>query len=527
MLLACALVIFCTFDDYGMSWDEPYSMLYGRQVLRFLLSFGADTSAIESPVRFRGGAFHALVEGCALLAPGHGLLVRRLVTPLIGLLGLYGGFRLARMLGGARCGLLAVLLLALTPVYYGHMFINPADLPFAVGYVWSLYFIACCVRELPKPRLSLIATTGLVVGFTIEIRIGGILLLFYLAALAAGWGVELRRAPALQKDARSWRAAASSLGMLVMIAYCAMLALWPAALEQPLAIPLAAISETASFPKHQPVLFAGHYVWSDGLPWSYHLVYLLVQLPEVVVVCSLIGAAVASHRARKAFARHARAAWVGAAVLLLGSFVPLLYTAVFHPVAYDGMRHVLFVVPPLACLAAYGVDWLLERARHRPLMRLAIAGVVTLCCGRSAWSMVGLHPYEYAYYNDVAGGPGSASARFELDYWVTSFREAIADLHEYIERERASHPGSKRVYKLAVCGHGAVASAYLPSSIVLTRHVRQADFVLATTKLGCQDAFPGVVVAEVQRLGAPFAVVKRLRRPAPPELQHYAAVSTR
>ena len=47
--------------------------------------------------------------------------------------GLLGSWKLGRLLGGPAAGFTALTLLVLTPVWYGHMFNNPKDMPFAVG----------------------------------------------------------------------------------------------------------------------------------------------------------------------------------------------------------------------------------------------------------------------------------------------------------------------------------------------------------------------------------------------------------
>ncbi len=57
---------------------------------------------------------------------------RRLVGAIVGVIGLAVTWRLGRRVGGPLAGLAALLLLTLCPIYYGHMFMNPKDAPFAV-----------------------------------------------------------------------------------------------------------------------------------------------------------------------------------------------------------------------------------------------------------------------------------------------------------------------------------------------------------------------------------------------------------
>ena len=78
-------------------------------------------------------------------------------------------------------GFLALLLMVVTPVYYGHMFINPKDIPFACGMVWSLYLMCRVMETLPRVPLKTALTLGVVLGLTLGTRIIGVLAGFYLA----------------------------------------------------------------------------------------------------------------------------------------------------------------------------------------------------------------------------------------------------------------------------------------------------------------------------------------------------------
>ena len=68
------------------------------------------------------------------------------------------------------------LFLLLTPNYYGQMFNNPKDIPFAVGLVWATYYMVRLVPALPRPPLVLLAKLGVAIGMTMGVRIGGLLL---------------------------------------------------------------------------------------------------------------------------------------------------------------------------------------------------------------------------------------------------------------------------------------------------------------------------------------------------------------
>jgi hypothetical protein len=74
--------------------------------------------------------------------------------------------------------------------------------------------------------------------------------------------------------------------------------------------------------------------------------------------------------------------------------------------------------------AGFGIDWMFNRLT-RPAYRSVFLFLIIL---PGLISSVRLHPYEYVYYNNLIGGLDGAAHRFEMDYWGTSFKEAM----EYI-----------------------------------------------------------------------------------------------
>jgi hypothetical protein len=81
---------------------------------------------------------------------------------------------------------------------------------------------------------------------------------------------------------------------------------------------------------------------------------------------------------------------------------------------YDGIRHVLFVVPMLAILAGVGWVAILPLLRRAPIVAAVAAGAYV---GSLVLTLAVLHPLEYVAMNALAGGTRGAYDRFEQDYW--------------------------------------------------------------------------------------------------------------
>ena len=114
-----------------------------------------------------GGGFDMLAALVAQVLPFDLFETRRLVGALIGLVGLLVTWRLGRKIGGPLAGLLALVLLAISPLYYGHMFMNPKDLPFAVAMVILVMGLVNAFQEYPRPTPTTIAITGVSMGLAL------------------------------------------------------------------------------------------------------------------------------------------------------------------------------------------------------------------------------------------------------------------------------------------------------------------------------------------------------------------------
>src|SRR5438309_5095741 len=149
VLVGIALVL-ATFRDYGVTWDEDVHNWYGNFVLDYYLSLFGDKTALHWRDLYNYGAVFDTVAAALNRASPIGVYeTRHLLNGLVGILGLIGCSKLARAVAGDRAGFIAALFLLLTPNYYGQMFNNPKDIPFAVGIVWGTYYLVRIVPSLP------------------------------------------------------------------------------------------------------------------------------------------------------------------------------------------------------------------------------------------------------------------------------------------------------------------------------------------------------------------------------------------
>src|SRR6516165_160339 len=270
VIVATALVL-ATFRDYGVTWDEDSHNWYGNFVLDYYLSLFGDKTALHWRDLYNYGAVFDMMAAALNRASPMGVYeTRHLLNGLVGILGLIGCWKLGCAMAGPRAGFIATLLLILTPNYYGQMFNNPKDIPFAVGMVWSTYYMVRIVPTLPRPDFATLAKLGTAIGMTMGVRIGGLLLIGYLSLLLALDGIwqalAARRIGVLAVTASwsFWRVILPIVG----IAYPVTLLFWPWAQTDPIENPLRALAffSHQTFPFY--TLFDGQFVPASDLPWT-------------------------------------------------------------------------------------------------------------------------------------------------------------------------------------------------------------------------------------------------------------------
>jgi hypothetical protein len=179
-LAAVSLIAALTFRDYGLGWDDYTHAEYADLLLRMYGSGFKDTAALSfANLYMYGGGFDMAAALLHKVIPLELFETRRLLGAIVGLIGLGVTWRLGRRVGGPVAGLAALLLLALCPIYYGHMFMNPKDAPFAVAMVILMLGLVRLAEEYPTPSPRTVLIVGLGAGLSIGSRVLGGLGLVY------------------------------------------------------------------------------------------------------------------------------------------------------------------------------------------------------------------------------------------------------------------------------------------------------------------------------------------------------------
>jgi hypothetical protein len=370
--------------------------------------------------------------------------------------------------------------------------------------------------------------TGLFTGLAIATRSSGLITHVYLIGAMTLCAVE-----ALMRGGRSAIRDLMRIGVrtvaAMLIAWLTAIALWPwLQVGNPITQFGEAFLYFANHPSSWEFPHWGEMVRTTALPWSYVPAQLLVRLPEgfllllCIAVLSGIASVVAILRLGFAPISQPRLSALKEAVMMtaqarqslivwVAATLPIAAIILQHSTLYDGIRHVLFVIPMLAVIAGFGFLRLAPLLRRFPMTTATVAGAYV---GHAVLAFVLLHPLQYAAFNVFAGGVIGTYGRFEQDYWSLAVLPALRRLEEQIDRDDpsrfATNPPS---IKLCIGFHEELVAPMFGRPWRLEDEASKADFIIESERWRCAKHLPVILVDELKRFGLPFARVLA-RQPA-------------
>jgi hypothetical protein len=516
LLVALAALMLATMHDYGVSADAGVQHRWGRRLVRWYATLGHEPRVTDDLDITKYGGFCEVVTQLVVLASPLGTWTSRALANLgFAFVGFAAAVWIGRRLGGPTGGFLSLLLLAITPVYYGQSFYNAKDVPFAAMWALATAAILAC-DEWPAVRWARVVGAGVLVGLAAAVRVGGLVLFAFALALWLALLVLRSGAPAAWPSARDVLRLAGAWAAALAAGWVAMIAFWPWAMLDPLRNPFKAWGRFARYWEDMLVLYDGRLQSTRDVAGFYLPNWFALTMPELYLVAfALGGVGLVLLWRRGPLAVGARRKLIQAA--WLGSIPALLVTGVVvnRMPLYDGLRHFLFLVPLLAVLAGTSVAAFLRSAAPR-LAKRAGTAVLGAACLMTLVDMVRLHPYEALYFNRLwAGGMKAGVDRYEGDYWCLTYKEGSEWL-------LGRYEGAQCREKIRVAGHSVLQQIelYLQETeegrrLFLPVVVRdRPDYIMATTRFQDHLHTPGTPVFTVRREGATLFYLFEVRKPS-------------
>jgi hypothetical protein len=510
IIAVVAVIAAFTFRDYGLGWDDYTHAEYGGLLLNLYASGFSDQRALSFVNLYAyGGGFDMLSALAAKILPFDLFETRRLMGAVIGVIGIFITWRLARRVGGPLAAVIAVALLATCPLYYGNMFMNAKDSPFAVAMVFLTLALVRAFEEYPRPSPITCAMVGIGAGLAIGTRVlGGLAAINTFAALVLILAVETHR-DGLSQAGRRLGMFAIRFVPAVLLGYAVMALVWPWSVTEPLNLFRAVEYFSHFFEKPWKEMFDGMALAVPDMPRQYVPQLFLLKEPEIFIALGLAGTAGALVAAMR---RDVETSWRAIYLLLAFAGVfPIALAVLTKPAMYNGIRHFVFVAPALAVLGGLAGAWIadaLARRRWRPALGIA-AAVLLIGLFLPVKEMVRLHPYQYTHFNVIAGGIRAADDHYMLDYWGLSFKQAAQELRLRLT-EGLQTPTDGRRWRVAICGPLRPAQVELGPEFLTTWDTKGADFAFTMGEFYCANLAAPVLV-EIAREGVVYARVYDIR----------------
>jgi hypothetical protein len=524
-LLGAMLVLgLATAGDYGFTVDEFNTDDYGPKALAWYTSGFVDRShfeTVEFSLWYYGPWFQMLTAYIQSFDLADPITVRHAMTFLVGLGGVATLLPLGRLAAGRWAGLAAIALCLITGYFYGSLFFTPIDVPFLAAMTWATLAIVVMARQvLPSWRATI--TAGLLSGLAIATRTGGIITHAYLLGALLLCAAEVFTTEG-RLSTRYLIGLGSRYGAAVVLAWLMAFALWPwLQIGNPFAHFKIALVHFSTIPMSFEFRHWGEQISTSALPRSYIPAQLLVRLPEVFLVLltvaclQAVAAAVGLTREAVAMSRMERGMGLRTAVqalarqraivtVCLAVVLPLGFLILQRATMYDGVRHVLFVIPMLAIVAGVGWRALLPFLKRAPVVAAVVVGAYV---GSVVATLAALHPLEYVATNMLVGGTRGAYGKFELDYWSVAATEALRRLEQGLDYDMSLR-SAETPPRILICidtREGRVHPLLRRPWIVET-DPDKADFIIATQRSRCAENKPVVLINEVKRFDRAFAWV--------------------
>lgn len=415
----------------GINADDKMQNEYEQSLMRWYSTGGEDSTALNLPqtkMHYYGGLFEVITGATNRIAgnPSPDDLgyhqVRHAWNAVFGWqLILFIGLT-AWQFAGWRAGIIALLMAFLSPRLVGHGVMNPKDIPFATGYIISLFFIFRWMFQMPKPSWQTLVGLTLGLGMAIGVRAGGILLVAIFALFAFLHFLGRFGVNGVFRGKELGRYLLYGL-IPVLGGFLVALAFWPFAMQAPFDHIREAMAELEKYGVNIRLLFNGEMVFAQSLPWDYLPMWVLVTVPLFILVGWLIGLLQISVLWK-------RYGSIAIGMLLFAFLFPFIYVIYKGSTLYDGWRHLIFPYTSgvvLAALALHALDdW--ASARWKPHLVLYLIGILAIS---PLMHMVRNPAHQYIYFNPIVGGVKGAYGNYETDYWGTSVKQGL----EWLEKE--------------------------------------------------------------------------------------------
>ena len=419
-------------NDYGSPWDEyeeitifignikEYARLFFGENCKFNRLANWIDFATDNPNIDHGeSVYYLLIPFSELFLNGNELLFVRLWRTNVLLVFLTGAYLLYLIVryftSDYRYGLLAVLMLMLSPRFFAEGMYNHKDIAQFTLWLGMFWFTILWMNQ---QKYKWAVLLGIVAAFAVNMRFAAVM-----GYLVCGIIYCVKLFKQKENMGRGILQGLVSITIFFLIFFL----ITPASWNNLFSYIWYCVTQASSFPWNGEVFFNGMLYAPKELTRFYLPVMIALTIPVLFIPLFFCGNFFTIF-GRKSIGKDQSKIICrlnfDSIFLLMITYFPLLAYLIMHPVIYNGWRHYYFLYGFIIIWAILGIQSFLrlkKRALTRTVCALMAVQLLSMAC------IIGIgHPYQYSYYNILAGI--HPENRYETDYWGVSGKQILLEL---------------------------------------------------------------------------------------------------
>ena len=506
----CALTI-------GQGWDEEALITQGKIAINYLLSLGK----IEIDIfrrEYYSPIYYSLKFLLIQIFPiKYQIEASHIINLIFSLFAIIGIKKISKKLFNENVGKIVFLILFFYPIFFGHMAFNSKDTIVAFSHVWIFYLSIQYVnkqniKHKANSYINFIAVlAALATG--VNLFFLGSLIPIFLFLL-----IDILFTKKFTCENFSKKRFLIDICRGFIIFYFLLVIFWIDTHPNIFVLPFNFFLEwiIGDFWRGYPyILVNGNYFLYGEIPKSYLFINLIYKSPEYFLLTYLIFLIIFL-KSNNFFKR--KFSLFNYKFLLITSTIVFPFLLVFFtPFSiYDGLRHVLWMLPYFCIIPGLTIYYLIENINS--LMAKLTLSLLSLFTIYFLFNFFLITPYQYTYLNIFNGKIENRYKKFENDYWGSSTRELIKkvnlDKESSITFATCGIPQNVAKYYLKKSGYSnfIFGNSKNSSYIIMTNRVtlNEESIYKSENLINCFDKFKGEDAFSVTRNGMLLSVIRKI-----------------
>ena len=484
----------------GFSWDEGFLINQGKITANYLLSLGFSDPEYYFRREFYSPIYYSLRYFFVQAFPlKFHLEVGHLVNLFFSITAIVGIKKICEEFFNKDVGIIVFLILFFYPAFFGHMGFNSKDTIIAFCHVWIFYLAIKYLKSHKNSYiyyLSLLAAVGTGINLFF---LGSLLPLIILFLLEIFYYKKFN-----SKEIKIQKFLIDFFkGFLIF--YFFLVLFWIDTHPNIFILPFKFLYEWAFsdlWRGYHYILVNGNYYLYADIPKNYLFTNLVYRSPEYFLVTYIIFFGLfinyKSYFTKRFRFFNYKLSWIFS--MIVYTFV-LLYITPFS--IYDGLRHVLWMLPYLCIAPALTIYFLIKNFK-KTIVKFT-SSILLIFTVFFVFNFLSITPYQYTYLNILNGSKKNNIKKFENDYWGASVKELV---------NKIDFDKNKKM-KISTCGVSHEMPKYYLKKREFTNFeisgYENSDYIIITNRatmnlknkklLNCFDKHDGEEMFNVSRNG--------------------------